>query len=118
MKANREILEDRLEEYEAELRGINSFITELKAMAAKLGTEPAQVEEDLREAENNRTFYQAEIARLKKELAGSGGGKHPYTGGTRGYQKPTPGVSSILFSAIGFIAGALFASALNSRKDK
>ncbi|HEV7473095.1 MAG TPA: hypothetical protein VGN90_03535 [Pyrinomonadaceae bacterium] len=118
MKTNREVLEDRLEDDEEQLKGLKSFVTELKAMTAKNGTDEAQFEEDLREAEHNIKFYDGEITRVKKEIADSPKDKPHRPGGTYEPKSPKPGISSIIFSSIGFVAGTLFGSILGSRSKK
>ena len=71
MKASREMLEDVLENYQESLRGLNSYVKELKTMTAKHGTDRQHFEDDLREAQHNMSFYEAEIVRIKKEIGGS-----------------------------------------------
>lgn len=112
MKVSREILEDRLQSYEGELKSLRSYLTELKAVTTKHGTDRAHFEEDLIEAEHNIGFYEGEIAAVKAELGESPGG------GPRLPKIPKQGVSSIIFSSVGFIAGILFGSKLKSRKGK
>ena len=118
MDENREMLEDHLERYEAQLRSLNSFLKELKDKTAEHGTDKAHFEEDLIEAEHNVTFYEGEIARLKKELGGS------YKGaGTRTVpdsvlpRTAKQGVGSFVISAISFVSGALLGSKLKARRD-
>jgi hypothetical protein len=117
MKANREILETELEKYESQLKGFKSYIKELNDMTAKLGTDREQFEQDLIEAENNVTFYEGEVQRVKKEL-----GKY---GGT-GYEKGAPdavlprtvkqGIGSFLFSSVSFVAGAILGSKMKAKR--
>ena len=116
MKSNREALEDQLENYEEDLRGVSAFAAELKATTARLGTDPAQYEEDLREAEHNIKFYEGEIALIKKAL-GTKPKPKPSPGPIHSYA-PKPGVVSIIASSISFLVGALLGSKLSSRKDK
>ena len=113
MKASREMLEGELENYQESLDGLNSFVKELKTMTAKHGTDPQHFEEDLREAQHNISFYEGEIVRIKKEIGGPGkpGPTQPRVGPAK------PGLTSLIFSSIGFIAGTLFGSRLKSRKD-
>lgn len=119
MNSSREILEDRLEEYETDLKGLTSFLQELKATTAKFATEPAQFEEDLHEAEHNIEFYEGEIARIKKELAGSPPEPPPKCEPDHILPKTAKqGIGSVIFSSISFLAGALLGSRLKSRKDK
>jgi hypothetical protein len=105
------LLEENLEDYQQSLAGLKSFVKELKTMTTKHGTDPQHFEEDLREAEH--TFYEAEIVRVKKEIGGPArpGPTQPGVGPSR------PGITSLIFSSIGFIAGTLFGSTLKSRKD-
>ncbi|HEV7798313.1 MAG TPA: hypothetical protein VGO73_09165 [Pyrinomonadaceae bacterium] len=119
MTASREKLEDQLEEFESDLKGFSSFAQELKTTTAKLGTEPAQFEEDLQEAEHNVKFYEGEVARIKKELAGSPQEPPPKCEPDYILPKTTKqGLGSVIFSSISFLAGALLGSRLKSRKDK
>jgi hypothetical protein len=118
MKANHEVLEDHCEECEAQLKGLNSYLKELHTMTAKHGTDKEQFADDVIEAEHNIKYYQAEIAVVKKELGGSGhtGGGHSGGVPTSPPLIPKPALSSLIFSSIGFIAGALFGSKRSSRK--
>ncbi len=106
MKANMEILEDELESYEKELKGLSSYLQELKTTTANFGTDAAQYEVDKIEAEHNIKYYQAQIEDIKRQT------------GESADTKPKQGISSVLFSALGFVAGALFGSRLKSRKGK
>ena len=115
MKSNREALEDQLENYEEDLRGVSSYVAELKATTARLGTEPAQFEEDLREGEHNIKFYQGEIALIKKALGATP--KPKPSPGPIVSQRPS-GITSVIASSISFLVGALLGSKLKSRKDK
>jgi hypothetical protein len=118
MKPNKDMLEDRLEGYEEELKGLNSYLQELKTTTTNLGTDHEQFEDDLMEAEQNIGYYQGEIAGIKAEL---GEPAKPAPG------KPGPGIilpqtarqgiGSVVFSSISFIVGALLGSRLKSRKD-
>jgi hypothetical protein len=122
MKANKEILEDELEDYEAKLKGSSSFLQELKTTTTKCGTEPQQYVDDQHETEHNIKFYEAEIARLKKEVGAPGKppppkpepGK-PVLGGVLP-QTSRQGIGSVIFSSIGFVFGALLGSRIKSRK--
>lgn len=66
MDTNREMLDDQLESYEAQLRSLNSYIKELNNKTAKHGTEKALFEQDLMEAEHNVKYYEGEIARIRE----------------------------------------------------
>lgn len=116
MKSNRELLEDQLENYEEDLRGVSAFAAELKATTARLGTDPAQYEEDLHEAEHNIKFYEGEIALLKKALGATKPKPKPSPEPIS--HTPKPGIGSIIASSISFLVGALLGSKIKSRKDK
>lgn len=68
MKHDRDTLEAQLQEYEEQLRSLNSYVRELKAKPAEHGTAGEHFESDLSEAEHNIKFYEGEIARVKGEL--------------------------------------------------
>lgn len=116
MKSNREMLEDQLESYEKSLGGLSSYITELKTMTATHGTDVQVFEDDLMEAEHNVTFYEDEIVRIKKLIGGSASGPTQPGLGTILPQTSKEGISALIFSTIGFIAGALLGPRLHSRK--
>ncbi|MDT4895180.1 MAG: hypothetical protein QOH25_257 [Acidobacteriota bacterium] len=117
MKDNREMLEDQLENFETQLRSLNSYLKELKDKTAEHGTDRAQFEEDLIEAENNVKYYEGEIARLKKEV-----GKSDQGAGTRTVadsilpRTAKQGIGSFVLSAISFVSGALLGSKLKARQ--
>lgn len=116
-------LEAELEDYTAELKGVDSFIAEIKSTTAKLGTDPQQFETDLMEANHNAEFYRGEIARVKKELEASNSPqpKPPKPGTPIPIPKPPiltkPGIISLVLSPISFFAGALLGSRLKGRRD-
>jgi chromosome segregation ATPase len=118
MHASRKILEDHLQRYEMQLRSLNSYIKELSDRTAELGTDRAQFEDDLFEAENNVKYYEAEIARIKTEIGEPAKAGRTQTGaeGTILPQTVKQGIGSFIFSAIGFVAGALLGSRLKSRR--
>jgi peptidoglycan hydrolase CwlO-like protein len=118
MKISSEELGDRLENYEDELKGFRSYVQELQTMTAKLGTDKEQFEIDLLEAQHNIKFYEGEIAEIKdaRGKSAKGGGQH--RGGAATADGPGKGITSVIFSSIGFIVGAIFGSRLKSRKDK
>ena len=125
MKPNKEILEDRLEDCEAELKGLSSYVQELKTITAKLGTDHAQYEDDLMEAEQNIGYYQGEIAATKAEIGepakpadpAKPEPAKPVLGGVLP-QTAKQGIGSVVFSSISFIFGALLGSRLKSRKSR
>lgn len=117
MKPNKALLEDQLENCEGELKGLSSYVQELKTTTAKLGTDPAQFEDDLVEAEQNIGFYQGEIAQIKEEIGEPAKPSPTEPGpGTILPQTAKQGIGSIVFSSISFILGALLGSRLKSRK--
>jgi hypothetical protein len=119
MNTSNETLGDRLEKYEDELKGLTSYVKELETMTAASGTDKEQFEEDLMEATYNIKFYQGEIAGIKSAIGKSGkpAGRQPHVGGgsTAG---PSKGITSVIFSSVGFIVGAILGSRLKSRKGK
>ncbi len=118
MKPNKALLEDRLENCEEELKGLSSYVQELKTTTAKLGTDPAQFEDDLMEAQQNIGFYQGEVAEIKAEIGepAKPSPTKPGAGNTLP-QTAKQGIGSIVFSSISFIVGALLGSRLKSRKQ-
>ena len=117
MKDNREIMEDRLEHCETQLRSFKSYLTELKNMTAKHGTDKAEFEEDLLELETNVKYYEGEVAQLKKTV-----GKSDKGAGTRTVadsvlpRTAKQGIGSFVLSAISFVSGALLGSKLKARQ--
>ncbi len=115
MKAKRDVLEDQLQEYEQQVRELNSYIAELTGQAEKHGTGKSEYEMDVIEAEHNVKFYEAEIARIKKELGGTRG-RPPYAG-TILPRTARHGIGSFVFTAIGFVTGVFLGSQLKSRNQ-
>jgi TolA-binding protein len=124
MKTSEEKLADKIEDYEEQLKELNSYLKELKDVTAKCGTDSAQFEEDLHEAEHNIEYYEGEIARIKEALG------HPPAPPQTPAPKATPpqtgtdtilprtpkqGLGSLIISSISFIAGAFLGSKLKSR---
>jgi uncharacterized protein YegP (UPF0339 family) len=66
MKADHEKLEEEWKDYEVQLRGLNSYVKELKDKTAQYGTQKEQFEVDLMEAEHNIKYYEGEMARVKE----------------------------------------------------
>ena len=116
MKAKRDVLEDQLQEYEQQVRELNSFIRELTDQVARHGTGKSEYEMDVIEAEHNVKFYEAEIARIRKELDGMRGGRHH--SGTILPRTARQGVGSFVFTAIGFVTGVFLGSQLNRPGSK
>jgi hypothetical protein len=118
MKASREMLEGQLQRYEEQLKGVNSFLKELKTMTAKHGTAAEQFEEDLIEAQNNAKYYEGRIAAVRNEIGNSAKAGGPQRGTDTILPKTKKqGIGSLIFSSISFVAGALLGSRLKSRKD-
>jgi hypothetical protein len=118
MKDNREIAEDRLENCETQLRSFKSYLTELKSMTAKHGTDKAQFEEDLLEVETNVKYYEGEVAQLKQVV-----GKSYKGAGTRTVpdsvlpRTKKQGIGSFVLSTISFISGVVLGSKLKARQS-
>ena len=116
MKPDRATLERELHTNEQKLRGLKSYLKELSAMTDKHDTDKEHFGEDLLETEHNITYYDGEISRIKHEL-----GKATKTGSSpTGSDSILPktkkqGVSSLIFSSIGFVAGAIFGVTMKSR---
>jgi hypothetical protein len=113
MKASREILEDLHEGHVQKLHELRSYIKELSDMTAKHGTDKTVFEEELMEAQHNAKYYESEIASIKREL-----GKLPKTVRTQGgaesllTQLAKQGMTPLVCTSIGFIAGLLIGSSL------
>lgn len=114
MNESRDTLEDRLQDYEARLGGLKSFVKELNARADEHGTAREHFEEDLFEAEHNVKHYEGEVAHLKAEIKklGGGGGSKPGGGGGP-VLKSKKGIGIVV---IGLGAAALAALGLKSRR--
>jgi hypothetical protein len=118
MKASREALRAQSEQYEAQLKGLKSFIKELTDKTAEHGTEREHFETDLIEAENNIKYYEDAIARIRDEMDNSAqAGSSPTETDTILPRTTKQGIGSFIFSSIGFVAGALLGSRLKSRSD-
>jgi hypothetical protein len=118
MKANRLLLQERLEGYESQLQGLHSYVTELKAMTAKHATDKEMFATDLIEAQHNIRYYQNGIALLKTELSNAHRDaptqadldNGPATGGP-------PRLIAVVISSLSFLVGAVVGSRLKSRKQ-
>ena len=117
MKNHRDTLEELLEDYSTRAQSAKSYITELTKTTAKHGTEPAQFEEDLHEAEHNARYYDGEIARLKKEIAQLPAAKPGNVAKPGGIGRIAK-AGLLALSPIGFLlVGALLGSKLKSRRE-
>lgn len=115
MKTNREILEGQLETYEDELKGLSSYVQELKTMSAKHSTPKEQCHSDWTKAIHNIGYYESEIARIKKEME-----TVPKVGTVAGTLLPptrNQGIGAAILSSISFVAGAFLGSRLKSGKS-
>jgi hypothetical protein len=118
MKTSREMLEQRLESYSEKLRGLHSYIKELNDMTAKHGTDRDQFERDLGEAEQDVLYYETEIGLIENELAQLPEPVHAKSMADSVLPRTArQGAGFFIMSAIGFVAGALIASVLQSRSD-
>lgn len=118
MKDRREMLEAQLLQYESQVKGLKSFIKELKARTDEHGTDKEHFEADLIEAENNVKYYEDAMALLKEEIKGVAKRK-PSQSGTDTILPRTKkqGIGSFVFSSVGFVVGAILGSKLKSRSD-
>jgi chromosome segregation ATPase len=115
MDTKREMLEEQLEDFEVQHRGLHAYIKELKEMVAKHGTDSSQFADDLMEAEHNVKYFHDEIARVKQELANCGEPRKE--GEAECGLSPTArqGITSAAIAAVSFAAGALVGSKFKSR---
>src|SRR5688500_1380314 len=114
MTPDRAALERLLYTNEQKLQGLQSYLKELSAMTDKHDTDKQHFEEDLLEAEHNITYYEGEIARIKQELRRSPKKSSAVTDSILP-KTPKQGVGSLLFSSIGFVAGAIVGVTMKSR---
>lgn len=66
MKADQRSIEEQLQDYEGQLRGLTSYVKELKDKIAEHGTEQEHFEADLIEAEHNIKYYEGVIAQTRE----------------------------------------------------
>ena len=117
MKASRALLEAELMQYESQLKGLKSFVKELKARTAEHGTEREHFEADLIEAEHNIKYYEDAIGRIKGEIGKSPKSERPKGADTILPRTARQGIGSFVFSSVSFVAGAILGSKLKSRSD-
>jgi hypothetical protein len=118
MDANRETLEAQLIQYESQLKGLKSFVKELKARTAEYGTDKEHFETDLLEAEHNIKYYEEAIGHLKNEIGGSAKGGRAQSGTDTILPRTAKQcIGSFVFSSVSFIAGAILGSKLKSRGE-
>ena len=117
MSTNPDLLEDQLEKYEAQLKGIKSYINELHDTTNRHGTGKDAFEADLFEAEHNVQYYEAEISRVEKELQALKGAPQVQAAADSVLpQTVKQGLGSLLFSSASFLAGAFLGSRLKGRR--
>ncbi len=119
MTLTRDQLEDQAGEYQTRLSGLRSYMTELREMLSRHGTDESLLEADLHEAEHNVRYYEAELARVRKELGAARGGG----GGTGRVEALLPltgkqSAGAIALVSLGFAAGVLVGRLLNDRKGE
>ena len=107
MQISRETLEATLGKYEQELKGLNSFITELSSMTDKHNTPTEHFEEDLAEAKHNVVYYENQIASIKNQLGKSAG---------RRSLNREQIVGAVIISSISFAAGLLLGSSWGGKR--
>jgi len=116
MKANREMLEAQLMEYESQVKGLKSFVKELTARTAEHNTDREHFEMDLIEAENNIKYYEGAIGHIKDEIGKAATSKStPPAADTILPRTVKQGIGSFVFSSVSFVAGAILGSRLKSR---
>lgn len=116
MNKNHRTLENMVEDYELQMKGLNSYIKELTDRTKEHGTDSEHFEVDLMEAQHNVKYYEGEIAHIKKELS-----EADKTTGTP--DDPTtvlqqilkPDIGTLILASVSFVAGAILASQLSSR---
>jgi hypothetical protein len=116
MNVTRDTLEDQLQNHEAKLRELRAFVSELKATAARHGTEGEHFEGELFEAEHNVEFYEAEAARLRAEIGKHGDRPAAPRGGPVGGGAPRVSKQSVGALVVALAAGALVALGLKARR--
>jgi prefoldin subunit 5 len=118
MNVSRDMLEDQLQDYEAQLKSLKSYLKELTDMTARHGTDKAQFETDLLETEHNIKYYGGEVARLKNEIRSleKSSGAVGSVATAMLPQTVKQGVGSLILSTISFGVGALLGSKLKSRR--
>lgn len=116
MKANREMLEAQLLQYESQLKRLKSYVQELKARTTEHGTERVHFESDLMEAEHNIKYYEEAMGRLKDEIKKAGKGERATAGADTILPRTMKqGIGSFVFSSVSFVAGAVLGAKLKSR---
>lgn len=109
------LLQEQLDEYQTQLKGLKSYLRELNEVVSKNGTEKDQYETDVLEAENNVQYYEAEIEHIEQELKGAARPQSVRAAAVGMLpQTATQGAGTLLFSSLTFLAGLLIGSRLLS----
>ena len=112
MNATREMLEVSLQDYQRQLGSLNSYLGALKERVEQHGTSPELFEEDLLEAEHNVEYYEAEVARLTKELGRTENAAEQAQGLLA--RVPKPDGNALILASITFAAGILVGFSINA----
>ena len=115
MHTNREILGEQLGTCEEKLKGLTSYVKELKTMTAKHNTPKEQYDADLNRATNDIEFYEGEIARIKQETGTVA--KEATMADSLLPKTRNQGIGAAILSSISFLAGAILGSQLKSGKS-
>jgi len=119
LKASSETLKHQLARYEAQLRGLKSFIKELNDRTTEHGTAREHFEMDLLEAENNVRYYEDAIAHLKAEIKNSPKAEGSQTvADTILPRTVKQGIGFFVLSSVSFIAGAILGSSLKPQSEE
>ena len=108
MQDHRAMLEGERSEMREKLRNIRAYADALRQRAAEHGTDDEHCKRDLMKAENDASYYEAEIERLTDAL-GRGG---PTVGGA-----PSFGGVPLVAASVAFAVGVLLGWTLLPRND-
>jgi hypothetical protein len=118
MNPTHEILGRQLKQYGETLKGLRSYVKELKEMTAKHGTDTGHFEEDLMEAEHNVKYYETEIARIKREMTQMPGDERLQPPADTILPRTVKqGIAPFILSSISFVAGAIVGARLKSSRS-
>lgn len=116
MQNNRVILDDALGTCEEKVKGLSSYVRELKTTTAKYDTPIEQYEADLAKAMNDILHYEAEIKLLKNQMPTPSPGVKSGTVGTLLPKTRNQGIGAVILSSISFAAGTIVGALMNSGK--
>lgn len=115
MKANSELAERELAEFEEKLRGLRAYIGAMKERADHHDTDDEHYDDDLMKAENDAAYYEAEIGRLR----GSSGITAPPLDSAAGSGLPFKlDRDSLIQTGLAFVGGICLGLLLTSRREK